>query len=71
MKKIMVTTLVSGLCFGGTPFRDYNLGVSTDYTKIENQVSVKCVKHENNMKRWNECKARVIRDLRGRKANKK
>jgi len=71
MRRIIMITSIITLGFGGTPFKDYNLGVSPEYTKIENQVSIKCVKYENKFQKWNECKAKVIKDLRRRKVIKK
>jgi len=65
MKKIIITIVTLGTLAnaGTTPFKDYNLGVSTFKTKIENQVMAKCANVESNMKTWKQCKKRVIKKI--------
>jgi len=64
MKKTITTIILLGaFANAGTVFKNYNLGVSTFNTKVENQTAVKCVKVENNLKAWRTCKKRVIKQI--------
>jgi len=64
MKKTITTIILLGaFANAGTVFKNYNLGVSTFNTKVENQVMAKCSKHDNNLKAWKQCKKRVIKQI--------
>jgi len=64
MKKIIITIITLGaLANAGTLFKNYNLGVSTFRTKVENQVMAKCANVESNMKAWRACKNRVVKQI--------
>jgi len=65
MKKTIITIITLGaLANAGTMiFKDYNLGVSSFRTKVENQVMAKCSHVENNIKAWKQCKQRVIKQI--------
>jgi len=65
MKKTIITIIALGALAnaGTTLFKNYNLGVSTFNTKVENQVMAKCANVESNMKAWKACKKRVIKQI--------
>jgi len=65
MKKTIITIITLGALAnaGTTIFKDYNLGVSSFRTKIENQTMTKCSHVENNIKAWKQCKQRVIKQI--------
>jgi len=64
MKKTIITIITLGaLANAGTPFKNYNLGVSKFNTKVENKVMVKCANVESNIKAWRTCKKRVVKQI--------
>jgi len=62
-KTITAIILIGAFANAGTVFKNYNLGVSTFNTKVENQVMAKCAKVESNIKAWRTCKKRIIKKI--------
>jgi len=64
MKKTITTIILLGaFANAGTVFKNYNLGVSSFHTKVENQVMAKCSHVESNIKAWRTCKKRIIKKI--------
>ena len=47
-------------------FKNNYLGVSKEYTQIENQVEKKCSQYDSNFKKFEKCRKQVAKSVRKR-----